>query len=133
MSPSLHLVAYSAIMTWLMLYAAAILRTRAWTAQGLKIAFGNRDKGTPISPLAFRADQTAQNTLEGFILFAALVVTAHVGGMNNAQTELGAALFFWARVAYIPTYLIGIAYLRTAIWLVSIVGLGIIAAPMLDF
>ena len=75
--------------------------------------------------------KTAQNTLEGFILFAPLVVTAHVAGLSNAQTELGAAVFFWARVAYIPIYLIGIAYLRTAIWLVSIVGLGMIAWPML--
>ena len=50
---------------------------------------------------------------------------------DNAQTELGAAVFFRARVAYIPIYLIGIAYLRTAIWLVSIVGLGMIAWPML--
>ena len=132
MSYSLHLVIYTAILTWLMLYAAAILRTRAWSPTGLKIAFGNRDNVPNISPLAFRADQTAQNTLEGFILFAPLVITAHVAGLSSAQTELGATVFFWARVAYIPTYLIGIAYLRTAIWLVSIVGLGIIAAPMID-
>lgn len=98
---------------------------------GLKIAVGNRDNIPPVSPLAFRADQTAQNTLEGFILFAPLVITAHVAGLTNAQTELGAAVFFWARVAYIPVYLFGIAYLRTAIWLVSIVGLGMIVWPML--
>lgn len=131
MSYALHLVIYSAVLTWLMLYAAAILRTRAWSPTGLKIAFGNRDNVPPVSPLAFRADQTAQNTLEGFILFAPLVITAHVAGLSNAQTELDAAVFFWARVAYIPIYLIGIAYLRTAIWLVSIVGLAMIAAPML--
>ena len=131
MSYSLHLVIYAAILTWGMLYAAAILRTRAWSPTGLKIAFGNRDNVPNISPLAFRADQTAQNTLEGFILFAPLVITAHVAGLSNAQTELGAAVFFWARVAYIPVYLIGIAYLRTAIWLVSIVSMGMIAWPML--
>ena len=132
MTYSLHLVIYAAIMTWLMFIVAALLRTRAWTPAGLKIAFGNRDNVSQISPLAFRADQTAQNTLEGFILFAPLVITAHVAGLDNAQTALGAAFFFWARVAYVPVYLIGIAYLRTAIWLVSIVGLGMIAAPMFD-
>ena len=128
----MHLVIYSAVLPWLMLYAAAVLRTtRAWSPTGLKIAFGNRDNVPHVSPLAFRADQTAQNTLEGFILFAPLVITAHVAGLSNAQTELGAAVFFWARVAYIPVYLIGIAYLRTAIWLVSIVSMGMIAWPML--
>ena len=59
-----------------------------------------------------------------------LVSTAHLAEVNNAQTEFGAGLFFWARVAYIPIYLIGVAYLRTAVWLVSVVGLGMIAAPL---
>ena len=53
MSDALHLVIYSAVLSWLMLYAAAILRTRAWSPTGLKIAFGNRDN---VSLLAFRAD-----------------------------------------------------------------------------
>ncbi len=73
MSASLHYVVYSAILTWLMLFAAAIIRTRAWTPSGLKIAFGNRQDTLPPSPLAFRADQTAQNTFEGLVLFAALI------------------------------------------------------------
>ncbi len=94
MSAAFQYVVYSALMTWLMLYVAAIIRTRAWAPQGLKIAFGNRQDTLPLSPLAFRADQTAQNTMEGFILFAALVSTAHLAGVNNAQTEFGAALFF---------------------------------------
>lgn len=80
-------------MTWLMLYVAAIIRTRAWTPQGLKIAFCNRQDNFPSRPLAFRADQTAQTTLEGSILFAALISTAQLAGVNNAQTEFGAALF----------------------------------------
>ena len=132
MTYSLHLVIYAAIMTWLMFIVAALLRTRAWTPAGVKIAFGNRDNVSQISPLSFRADQTAQNTLEGFILFAPLVITAHVAGLDHAQTASGAALFFWARMAYVPVYLIGIAYLRSAIWVVSMVGLGMIAAPMLS-
>lgn len=114
MSASLQYVVYSALLIWLMLYVAAIIRTRAWTPQGLKIAFGNRQDTFPLSSLAFRVDQTAQNTLEGFVLFAALVSTAHLAGANNAQTEFGARLFFWARVAYIPVYLIGIAYSAAA-------------------
>ena len=131
MTHTLNLVVYSAILTFAMLYAAALLRTRAWTPTGMKIAFGNRDNVSNISPLSFRADQTAQNTLEGFILFTALAITAHIAGVSTAQSQLGANLFFWARIAYIPVYLIGIVYLRTAIWMVSIVGLGMIATSLL--
>lgn len=53
MSTSLHFFVYSAVMTWLMLHVAAILRTRAWTPTGLKIAFGNRGNMTPHFTLGF--------------------------------------------------------------------------------
>ena len=38
------------------------------------------------------------------------------------MTVLGAQLFFWARLAYAVVYLAGIAWLRTAVWAVSMVG-----------
>jgi uncharacterized MAPEG superfamily protein len=36
---------------------------------------------------------------------------------------LGAQLYFWARVAYVPVYASGIPFARTAVWTVSIIGL----------
>jgi uncharacterized MAPEG superfamily protein len=36
---------------------------------------------------------------------------------------LGAELYFWARVIYLPVYIVGIPYLRTLVWFVSVVGL----------
>ncbi|MEO7935944.1 MAG: MAPEG family protein, partial [Dokdonella sp.] len=39
---------------------------------------------------------------------------------------LGAQLYFWARLAYLPTYAAGIPYLRTVIWGVAIVGLAMV-------
>jgi uncharacterized MAPEG superfamily protein len=38
-------------------------------------------------------------------------------------TALGAALFFYARLAYAVIYVAGIPWLRTAVWCVSVVGL----------
>ena len=43
----------------------------------------------------------------------------------------GAQLFLWARLAYAVIYLAGIPYLRTAVWLVSIVGLVLIFLQVL--
>jgi uncharacterized MAPEG superfamily protein len=40
-------------------------------------------------------------------------------------------MFFWARIAYIPVYYAGIAYLRTAVWVVSIVGLAFMVGAIL--
>ena len=42
------------------------------------------------------------------------------------MTLLGAELFFWARLLHAVVYIMGIAWLRTLLWLVSIVGLVLI-------
>jgi len=39
---------------------------------------------------------------------------------------LGAQLFFWGRLAYAIVYLIGIPWIRTGTWVVSMVGLVLI-------
>jgi uncharacterized MAPEG superfamily protein len=44
-------------------------------------------------------------------------------GLNTAHTALGAELYFWARLAYLPIYIVGIPYLRTLVWAVSLWGL----------
>ena len=41
----------------------------------------------------------------------------------NGMTVLGAQLFFWGRVAHAALYIAGIPWLRTAAWLLSVVGL----------
>ena len=131
MSNLLTLVAYMAIVTWAMLLVASLLRARGWTLYGMKLALGNRDSMPEASPLAGRAERTARNTLENFVLFAALALAAHAAGATGQRAELGAEIFFWARLAYIPIYLAGLPYLRTAVWTVSIVGLVMIASVLI--
>jgi len=126
-----RLLIYSAFLSWLMLVVAALLRTRVLTAGGLKDAFGNRHDLPEPSPLSGRADRAARNMLESLLLFVTLVVAAHIASADQHRIDLGARVFFYARVAYFPVYLIGISHLRTAIWAVSLVGLGIIAAAAL--
>jgi uncharacterized MAPEG superfamily protein len=131
MSMTLKYLACTAILTWLVLLVASAIRARAWTPEGIRIAFGNREDLPPATGLAGRAERTARNTLENFVLFATLALAAQVAGANAAQTEMGAAIFFWSRVAYVPVYLLGIIYLRTAIWLVSLYGLWLILKGLL--
>ena len=61
--------------------------------------------------------------LENLALFAALVLIVVVSGKSNSTTVLGAQIFVWARVAYAVVYLAGIPWLRTLVWLASVVGL----------
>ena len=69
--------------------------------------------------------------VENMVLFAALVLIAAVAGKANAMTAMGAAIFFWGRVAYAVIYIAGIAWLRTAAWFVSVIGMVLIAIELL--
>lgn len=117
---------WSALLTWVMVLVAGLVRTKAWTPAGMLVAFGNRENLPPESPVAGRADRAARNMMESFLLFTALVAAAHFAGKANAEANLGATIFFWARLAYWPCYVAGIIYLRTAIWAVAVVGLAMI-------
>ena len=128
---TLTLVIYMAILTWLTLLAASLIRVKGWTFAGTMIAFGNRDKLPEATPLAGRAARTAQNTMENFVLFAAIALAAHAAGVASPRVVTGAQVFFWARVLYVPVYYAGIVYLRTAVWLVSIIGLAMMIAGVL--
>src|ERR1043165_4972006 len=118
MPTDLRLLTYSVVLTWLMLLSASLLRARAWTPPGMVVAFGNRDDVPEPSPLAGRADRAARNMVENLVMFAALVCVANLLRLPSERLELGARLFFYARVLYFPVYLAGIKYLRTAVWTV---------------
>jgi len=131
MNSSLNLVVYAALLTWVTIIFAALIRVRGWTPQGVILMLGNRDNLPSATPFAGRAERAAKNTLANFVLFGVLVIVAEMIAVNVRLVGTGAVLFFWARVAYVPIYLIGIPYLRTIAWLVGTIGLGIIAAATL--
>lgn len=118
----------AAVLTWVMLLTASVLRTKSWTPQGLALGFGNRDALPPPTPLAGRADRAAKNTLENLVLFVAVLVAARFVDAPAVPVALGANVFLFARLAYFPLYLAGIRYLRTLAWGIGVVGLGLIAA-----
>jgi uncharacterized MAPEG superfamily protein len=124
MTPLLHLVLGMAVFTWLLIMVASLVGAQAWTPAGLMAAFGNRDQSSPATPFAGRAERTARNTLENFVLFAAIALVAHATQPGDGQVLRGALIFVWARMAYVPVYYLGLRFVRTAVWAVSIAGLG---------
>jgi uncharacterized MAPEG superfamily protein len=122
MTTLLELVAFTTVLTWVSIMAAAMLRNREWTAEGMKLGLSNRDDLPESTPLGGRAVRAAGNTQENFILFAALALTAHAVGVDE-QATLGAQIFFWARLVYLPVYWAGVTYVRSIIWGVGTAGL----------
>jgi uncharacterized MAPEG superfamily protein len=117
---------------FLTLAQMAVATTGAILEFGLPAMAGNReDVPRHASGWAGRASRAHHNMLENLVLFAVLVVAASIMARLNAMTALGAQLFFWGRVAYAPIYIVGVPYLRTAAFAVSIVGLVLIFSQLL--
>ena len=110
----------------------AIAATLITQQRGLRWNAGNRD-GEPkaLTGLAARADRASRNFLETFPFFAAAVLAIAVLGKNTSQTAFGAELYVWARLAYLPVYIIGIPYLRTLVWSAAMAGIVILIVEWL--
>jgi uncharacterized MAPEG superfamily protein len=126
-----RILVFSTLLTWVMIVASTLIRTRVWSPSGLKVAFGNRDDVPEPSPLAARADRAARNMLENLVLFGCLILAARLANAPQDRVVLGARIFFCARVAYFAIYLAGVAHLRTLVWSVGVVGLGMIGVAAL--
>jgi uncharacterized MAPEG superfamily protein len=120
MKPEMMLLAWAVVLTFVQMLVAA---TGATLQVGLPMLAGNRENLPVFTGWAGRAQRAHRNMLENLVLFAALVLVAVVSQKTNSMTLLGAQLFIWARLGYALVYLAGIPLLRTAVWLVSVIGL----------
>ncbi|SKA35606.1 MAPEG family protein [Consotaella salsifontis] len=85
----------------------------------------------PLGTYAGRADRALRNFLETYAAFVglalALAITNRAGGLGL----IGAWTWFIARIVYIPLYLFGVPYLRSLVWLASLVGLVLMLIQLL--
>lgn len=91
---------------------------------GLPYAAGPRDTA-PKAPgkIAGRAERAFKNFLETFVLFAAAVLLVNALGKTTPTSDLGAQVYIWARLVYVPLYIAGVPYLRTVAWTASLIGI----------
>jgi uncharacterized MAPEG superfamily protein len=121
MSMELKMLAWSIVLGLLQVALAATVTTGQ---RGFAWGAGARDGDpAPVTPLAGRLNRAAANFLETFPLFAAAVLAVVAAGVADERTALGAQMYFWARVAYVPAYASGVPYVRTLAWAVAITGL----------
>ena len=120
MTPELIYLLWSVALTVVLVLVATLGATQQ---VGLPKLAGNRENLPEITGWAGRAERAHRNMLESLVLFAILVLAARALNISNGMTVLGAQLFFWGRVAHAALYIAGIPWLRTAAWLLSVVGL----------
>lgn len=97
----------------------------------IKIALGPRDSQPPMPALGCRAERALANMHEAMPVFLALALL-HVARSTPAGTSTqGAVVFLIARILYVPAYMFGPPGLRSAIWMGSWVGLGLMIAALM--
>jgi uncharacterized MAPEG superfamily protein len=129
MTIELEILAWSIVLGLLQVALAAVLMTRQ---RGVKWNAGNRDGDVqPLSGIAARAARASHNFLETFVFFACAALAVVLTHRNSRHTALGSEIYFFARLAYLPIYLVGIPYLRSAVWTVSVVGLVTVVSALL--
>ncbi|HVK50377.1 MAG TPA: MAPEG family protein [Pseudoxanthomonas sp.] len=117
----LKMLAWAVVLGLLQLILAATFST---AQRGARWNASARDgEVRPLQGVAARLDRAWRNFMETFPFFAALALAVVVSERANADTALGAQLYLWSRVVYVPIYAAGIPYLRTLVWVVSMVGL----------
>lgn len=89
------------------------------SVRGFADALGYPDNPKPLAPWAARLKAAHYNAVENLVVFAALVVVAHLVSVNTAATALACTVYLWARVVHAVAYALAIPGLRTGAFAVG--------------
>jgi uncharacterized MAPEG superfamily protein len=110
----------------------AIATTMATLNQGLPYNLSPRDLPPPaVTPITARLLRAFGNFRETFVYFAVAVLVVTSMAKNSPDSALGAQIYFWARVVYVPVYAAGVPVARTLVCAASIVGLVMVLLAVL--
>ena len=120
MTTELTLLAWTLVLALVQILLPAMLRTGE---TGVSYNASARDaEGPPVGKITGRLQRAQRNLFETLPIIAAGLIIAHIAGRNGALTWWGAMLYFWARIVYLPLYALGVPYVRSLVWLVSLLG-----------
>jgi uncharacterized MAPEG superfamily protein len=118
---------------------AAVLTGLLWVpyildrlmVRGLADAVGYPEHPEPQSPWAQRLMKAHANAVENLVVFATLVLVAHVLGLSSGTTATATAVYFWARVVHALAYTAAVPWVRTLAFTVGFLAQAVIAWQIL--
>jgi uncharacterized MAPEG superfamily protein len=119
-STEIAVLAWSVILLIVHIVAQAVAFSKD---TGAAYALSARDEEKEVSLLTSRLTRGLRNFVETYPAFVALALALAVTGKHGGIGATGALIWFWARVAYVPIFAVGLAGVRTAVWTVSMIGL----------
>ncbi len=99
--------------------------------RGLLDAVGYPRDPKPIAPWAKRLQNAHSNAVENLVIFAPLVIVAHLTEASNEVTALACMVYFLARVVHAVVYAFGLPWIRTMAFMVGVVAQMTIAVQIL--
>ena len=117
------------LLIWSAVLAAAYLLVQSTIYRldyGILHAATPRDHEREPGKWAGRGNRALRNFLETYGVFIALAAATELSGRSDSLTQWGAQIWFWSRWVYLPAYFIDVSFLRSAVWLVSALGLGLL-------
>ena len=121
-----------------MLVASTMLFFLIYATQGFAIfqltglagAVGGRDDMPVATGWKGRINRTVDNHSDNLIVFATLVMVAHVSQQANEITAAGALVFFVARLVHAACYIADVAWVRTLAWIACVAGMAMILVQL---
>jgi uncharacterized MAPEG superfamily protein len=129
MNTELTVLAWGCVLALVHVFAAIRVKTRQY---GVAWNMGARDEALPPpQPIVGRLARAQANFFETFPILIAAILIVSLTGLTSRWTEIGAVVWLAARILYLPIYAAGIPRIRTLVFLISIVGIGMILWPAL--
>lgn len=99
--------------------------------RGVIIAVGYSENQKPQSPWAQRLMKAHANAVENLVVFATLVLAAHVLGVSSSMIATACMVYFWARVVHALAYTFAVPWVRTLSFTVAFFAQAAIAWQLL--
>lgn len=124
MAVELKILAWSCVLLLIPIFAAVHLKTKQY---GTKWNRGARDEALPpLDPVAGRLSRAQANFLETYPIAIVVLLGVVIAGRTSDLTAIGGWLWLGARAVYLPLYGLGVPVVRTLVFMVSLVGLGLV-------
>ena len=129
MPVELKIAAFGAILLLVHVFAAVHFKTKQY---GRQWNVGARDEALPpLNPVAARLARAQANFQETFPIAIVALLGVVIAQRTSSSTALGGWIWLGARIIYLPLYAMGVPVVRTVVFVISLVGLGMVISPLL--
>ena len=129
MPVELRIAAFGAVLLFIHIFIATRFKTRQY---GRKWNVGARDEALPPpNEMTGRTMRAQANFQETFPIAIVALLGVVLADRTSNLTALGGWIWLGARIIYLPLYAAGVPVIRTIVYTISIVGLGMVIWPLL--